>query len=133
MWNNILIVDDSAIARSFIRRILEISGFLNVKVVEAANGNQALEILKTLEIDLVLTDLNMPEMDGEELLKRVKRSPKLNHIPVIVITSLGSSARQQKLVSEHAMAVFTKPLSLPEISQFLKSHFDENAENKYGN
>ncbi len=119
MIKNVLIVDDSIIARSFIRRILEINGIDPSNTMEANNGVEALEILKRQKVDLIFTDLNMPEMDGEQLLKRIKSSPKLNHIPVVVITSSGNVAWEKKLLTQHARAVFTKPLSIPEVSKFL--------------
>lgn len=119
MIKNVLIVDDSIIARSFIRRILEINGIDPSNTMEANNGVEALEILKRQKVDLIFTDLNMPEMDGEQLLKRIKSSPKLNHIPVVVITSSGNVAWEKKFLAQHARAVFTKPLSIPEVSKFL--------------
>ncbi|MFZ0389699.1 MAG: response regulator [Calditrichia bacterium] len=128
---NILIVDDSAIARSIVRRILEINGMDKVEISEAGNGKEALDYLKRQSFDLVFTDLNMPEMDGENLLKRIKASPRLNHIPVVVISSLGNPAREKRLVSENALAVFTKPVSLPEISQFLQSYRTEKEDRQY--
>lgn len=131
MGRQILIVDDSQIARSIIRRILEINGFTDVPILEAKNGTDALNILKTQKCELVITDLNMPDMNGEELLKRIKSSPRLNDLPVVVITSLGNKAREQKLISEQAAAVFTKPLSIPEISQFIKNNLNEEQDENY--
>ncbi|MCD4693730.1 MAG: response regulator, partial [Calditrichales bacterium] len=83
MINRVLIVDDSKTARSIIRRSLEICGLQDAEIGEASNGREALQTLKTTEYDLVFTDLNMPEMDGEQLLKRMKSSPKLLDVPVI--------------------------------------------------
>ncbi len=115
----VLIVDDSVMARSIIRRSLEICGLEEVEFREVANGKEALELLRKETVDLVITDLNMPVMGGEELLKRIKSSPKLFGIPVAVVSSLGNSVKKNKLIREYAAAVFQKPISLPEIQAFI--------------
>ncbi len=119
MIGSVLIVDDSRTARKMIRRILEICGLEGIRVFEASNGIEALDLLKTQTVDLILTDLNMPEMDGEQLLKRVKSSPKLFDIPVIVITSLKNDAHENQLICEHAKAVLSKPVAIPEMHNAL--------------
>ena len=81
---NVLIVDDSAFARSLIIRSLSICGLVDTVFQEAANGEEALTVLKSNNIDLVFTDLNMPEMDGEELLMRIKSDPSYFDVPVVV-------------------------------------------------
>lgn len=116
---HILVVDDSSMARSIIKRSLEICGLDSYEIKEANNGVEALAILKTETIDLVFTDLNMPELDGEQLLKRIKSSPKLFDIPVIVITSLNNPANEKKLLQEHATAVLSKPITLPAMHKVL--------------
>ncbi len=118
--NRILIVDDSSMARTLIRRSLEVCGFDELNVLEASNGVNAMEVLRNNPIDMVFTDLNMPEMDGEGLLKRIKSSPRLNHIPVVVISSKKSSATERKLIAEHAVAVLGKPIVLPELNDVLE-------------
>ncbi len=120
MNHQVLVVDDSAMARTLIRRTLEVCGFENLQISEAANGLKALEQLKAKSFDLVLTDLNMPECDGEQLLKRIKASPRLNHIPVVVISSKTNSATQHKLINEYATAVLSKPISLPDLNSVLE-------------
>ncbi len=125
MIKRVLIVDDSSTARSIIRRTLEISGMDEIEIGEAANGIEAMEILKTNKYDLVFTDLNMPEMNGEQLLKRIKSSPKLNDIPVVVISSMTNESKENKLLSEHAAKIFPKPLSLPDIQEFLETYTED--------
>ena len=109
--DNILIADDSRTARLFIKKCLEIIGLEDVSLSEAANGAEALEMIKKDEFDLLITDLNMPEMDGKELLHRVKASPKTTHIPVVVITSVANPAKEKELISLGALAVLTKPVT----------------------
>jgi len=94
-------------------------GVEDMRIMEAKNGVEALSILKTDSIDLVFTDLNMPVLDGEQLLKRMKSSPKLFDIPVVVITSLNNPANEKRLISEHATAVLSKPLALPSMHKVL--------------
>ncbi|MCB0281025.1 MAG: response regulator [Calditrichae bacterium] len=119
--NQVLIVDDSSMARTLIKRSLEICGFENMEISEAPNGKEALDIMKNKPFDLVFTDLNMPVLDGEGLLKRIKSSPKLNHIPVVIISSKTNSATERKLIADHAQAVLSKPLSIPELNSVLEN------------
>lgn len=107
----IVIADDSATARMFIRRCLEIIGLGEATLVEAENGREALSLLKEEDTDLLLTDLNMPVMDGATLLKWVKSSPRLHDIPVLVITSAGNPAKEQELTALGAFGVLNKPVS----------------------
>ncbi len=109
--NRIVIADDSATARMFIRRCLEIIGLGEATLVEAENGREALSLLKEEDTDLLLTDLNMPVMDGATLLKWVKSSPRLHDIPVLVITSAGNPAKEQELTALGAFGVLNKPVS----------------------
>ena len=125
MIKRVLIVDDSSTARSIIRRTLEISGFEELEIGEASNGEEALQVLKENKYDLVFTDLNMPNMDGEQLLKRIKSSPKLNDIPVVVISSMTNESKENKLLSEHAAKIFPKPISLPDIQDFLENYSED--------
>ncbi len=75
----IAIVDDSATARLFIRRCLEIIGFFEADFIEAENGKDALTKIREEQPDLLITDLNMPLMDGETLLKWLKTSPRFGN------------------------------------------------------
>lgn len=120
----IIIADDSATARMFIRRCLEIIGLGDAEIVEVEDGKEALAAAKEITPDLLLTDLNMPEMDGETLLKRVKSSPKLCEVPVIVITSAGNPAREAQLLKLGARQVINKPVSPPVMLKALKDFLD---------
>lgn len=116
---NVLIVDDSAFARSLIIRSLSICGLVDTVFQEAANGEEALTVLKSNNIDLVFTDLNMPEMDGEELLMRIKSDPSYFDVPVVVITSIKNSAKEERLIANNATAVLEKPISLMKLHEVL--------------
>lgn len=108
---SVVIADDSATARMIIQRCCEIAGLENATYFQAANGKRAIEIIGDNIVDLVLTDMNMPEMDGRELLEHVQRDPMTNHIPVIVITSLQNEALAADLKTIGAAAVLPKPLT----------------------
>jgi two-component system chemotaxis response regulator CheY len=109
----ILVADDSSTARMFVIRCLQIVGCRDAEFVQATNGREAFETLKEQATDLIVTDLNMPEMDGATLLKKVKASPRFNEIPVIVITSAHNPAKSEELQKMGAMAVLEKPVSPP--------------------
>jgi two-component system, chemotaxis family, chemotaxis protein CheY len=120
----ILIADDSATARMFLQRCLEIAGCRDAEFIEAANGAEALELLGgDGTVDLVVTDLTMPEMDGMELLDRIQASPKLHGIPVIVVTSAKNPARREKLESMGVAAVLGKPISPATVADTLADIF----------
>ena len=107
----IMIVDDSSCARMFIEKCLEIIGLVDAELFEAGDGKEALDKIKEQPLDLLITDLSMPVMDGESLLKWVKGTPELQDIPVLVISSAGNPAREKKLLELGAFAVLGKPVS----------------------
>ncbi len=111
MRKRILIVDDSATARMIIRRCLEIAGFRDAEFMEAVHGRQALDILREERADLVFTDLNMPEMDGKAFIRRMKSSPRLNSIPVIVVSSMTNKKEEDDLRSRGVTVIIRKPFS----------------------
>jgi two-component system chemotaxis response regulator CheY len=109
----VLIADDSPVMRSFIRRVIEFSGFELSDCFEAANGEEALEILGSEWVDAILTDINMPVVDGEELLRRLRMDDALKSIPVIVISTDATRNRIDRLLALGARGYVTKPF-LPE-------------------
>jgi two-component system chemotaxis response regulator CheY len=115
----VLIVDDSAMARIIIRRCLEIAGGRDWEFVEAGDGEAALTILREGRVDMLVTDLNMPTLDGAALLRRVRASPKLANLAVVVVTSDNGTATSQRLAEYGASAVLLKPLSPPRVAEAL--------------
>ncbi len=116
----ILIADDSGTARMFIKQCLEISISDDVEFSEAVNGQEALKLLKEDRFDLLVTDLNMPVLDGRELIRRVSASPKLTGLPIMVITSSGNEARKQELLDLGAKVVLRKPVNPMKIAEGLE-------------
>jgi two-component system chemotaxis response regulator CheY len=108
---NLLIVDDSPAMRSFIRRVLDISGFAVGECAEASNGEEALELLRRQWIDVILTDINMPRMDGEELLRRLEQDDLLRSIPALVVSTDRTESRVHKMMEMGARGYVKKPFS----------------------
>ena len=117
----VAIVDDSTSARLFIRRCMEIVGFSEALFIEAGNGREALEIIRHAPVDLLITDLVMPVMDGQTLLKWMKSSPVLCDIPVLVISSAGNPAKEAELHELGAYGVLRKPVSPPALHSLLEA------------
>lgn len=116
----VLITDDSATARMIIQRCLEMIGCADCDYVHAADGFEALTILRSREIALLITDMNMPNLDGKGLLQAVKGSPKLNHIPVFVITSLANPALERELQMIGVDRIIYKPVSPPKLQECIE-------------
>ena len=108
MNSTVLIVDDSPTVRRFVHAALDLEGFA---VVEAANGMEALELLPSTAVDLVLTDLNMPDMDGLEFLKTLRESEMYRQIPVIVLSSMAEAEMRDRAQRLGASAYLAKPFS----------------------
>lgn len=121
----IVVADDSATARMFIKRCLEIIGLGDAEIIEAEHGKQALAAAKEKPTDLLLTDLNMPVMDGETLVKWVKASPKLANLPIVVISSAGNPAKEKQLMEMGVHRVLNKPVSPPVMMDALADFIDE--------
>jgi len=108
---NILIVDDSETVRAVVGKTLRLSGIPLGEMHEAGNGREALDILRARWIDLVLTDINMPEMDGLEMIRRMGEDGLLATIPVIVVSSHGSKPQIERLRSQGVMGYVQKPFT----------------------
>jgi two-component system chemotaxis response regulator CheY len=107
----LLIVDDSETMREFIGRVISLSGFDIGQCHHASNGREALEILRSSWIDIVLTDVNMPVMNGEEFLACVAADELLRTIPVLVVSTDGTSHRVDRMLSLGAKSYVTKPFT----------------------
>ncbi|MBU1107720.1 MAG: response regulator [Candidatus Riflebacteria bacterium] len=117
----ILIADDSKTARMIIQRCLEMVGVANCEYVHASDGIEALTIMRAGGVDLLITDLNMPNLDGKGLLLAVKSSPKLTNTPVIVISSLVNQALEIELNSLGVNSIINKPVSPVKLLECMES------------
>jgi two-component system chemotaxis response regulator CheY len=111
---NILLVDDSTTVREVIAKTLHLSELPINALHHASNGKEALDILKTEWIDLVFADLNMPVMNGVEMIERMAEDGLLERIPVIVVSSDGSATRMEQLKAKGISAYVRKPFT-PEL------------------
>jgi len=94
---NILVVDDSKVMRAIVIKTLRLSQSDLGEVHEAGNGQEALNILDGHWIDLALVDINMPVMDGGELINRMRQNPATADLPVIIVSTEGSDTRKEAL------------------------------------
>jgi len=108
---SVLIVDDSRMARMFIRRCLEIIGLNRENFIEAGDGREALSKLESSAVDLVIADLNMPLMDGKALLRWMRAHENFDTIPIVFITSINNKTTSEELMELGAHCVLNKPVS----------------------
>jgi two-component system chemotaxis response regulator CheY len=120
---NILIVDDSAAIRKILQRVLRQAEIPLGVMHEAGDGVQALEVLNSNSIDLVLTDLNMPNMDGLQLLGQIKANRQWQNIRVVMITTEGNQSRVMEAVELGAAGYVRKPFTADQIKEQLLSLF----------
>jgi two-component system chemotaxis response regulator CheY len=99
---NILVVDDSSVMRAIIIKTLHLSQLPLGEVHQASNGQEALTVLDGKWIDLALVDINMPVMDGEEMITRLRQSPATADLPIIIVSTEGSETRKEVLMQKGA-------------------------------
>ncbi len=116
---NILIVDDSAAIRKILERVLRQAEVPLDEVHEAGDGAEALETLKTQKVDLILSDINMPNMDGLELLGKLKNDQALKGIPIVMVSSEGSQNKVLEAVQLGAAGYVRKPFTPEQIKDKL--------------
>lgn len=108
-----LVVEDSPMMRQLL--VFALSRLKNLKVTEADDGVDGLRKLATGKFDLILTDINMPIMDGLKLVKRVRTDPTHKDTPIIIITTEGAQEDRQRALSLGANAYITKPIQAPQV------------------
>lgn len=105
----LLIVDDSPVTRKMVRRAIGLCGLEVGQVHEAGDGAEALAKLSARPVDLVLADINMPVMNGVELVERMSKDPALAGIPVVIVATPISEGKVEKLLDTGARAYLAKP------------------------
>ena len=116
---NILVVDDSSVMRSMISKTIQLSGVNLNEIHQAANGQEGLEGLDQHWIDLVIADINMPVMNGEEMIDRMQENPEYQNLPVVVVSTEGSEIRVERLQEKGARFIH-KPFSPEMIRDTIK-------------
>ena len=112
----ILIVDDSAMMRALIKRVIGLTELHVDEVVEAADGAEALRILESREVNLLLTDVNMPGMTGVELLREIARLDRWPDLVRVIISTDGSASRRDEAAELDVRCYLEKPFSPEAVS-----------------
>lgn len=120
---DMLIVDDSAAIRKILERVLRQSGVPVGQVYQAGDGVEAIENLKARKVGLIMADINMPNMDGLELLENIKKEPDWKDIPVVMVTTESSQAKVMQAVELGAAGYIRKPFTADQIKAKLEAFF----------
>jgi two-component system chemotaxis response regulator CheY len=113
----VLIVDDSAVMRKIVERALRQAGLEIGEVLEASNGAEALVEVEKGSLDIILSDINMPVMDGLEFLKNLSKVEAGKGVPVVMITTEGSEARVVEALSVGAKGYIRKPFTPEQVKE----------------
>ena len=135
MSRNVLIVDDSGTIRQMIRKTMDMAGLDVGEVYEASNGIEALAQLADHEVAVIIVDINMPTMNGIQLLTRMKDNARLKDIPIVIASTEGSRQRIEQLAEFGAYAYIRKPFHPEQLRDTLRPLVGvrENAYAKDGN
>jgi two-component system, chemotaxis family, chemotaxis protein CheY len=126
MQLNILVVDDSKVTRKMIGRTLAMAGIPVGTLMEAENGAEGLKKMNALLLmerapfDVVIADINMPEMNGVEMIEHMIKDPKLKGIPVIVVSTEGSQTRIEELRGLGVQAYIRKPFTPEDVRDMIR-------------
>lgn len=119
MGKSLMIVDDSATMRKIIMRTIRMSGLNFDKTEEAGNGTEAMEKLQSSPVDVMLCDINMPEMSGKELVEKVRQMSSCDNTKIIMVSTESSDQMIKDLMSIGANGYITKPFTPEKFSQEL--------------
>ena len=121
----ILLVDDDIFLVDIMAFTFKQSGF---EIIKAHNGKEALEVIDKESIDLILTDIMMPVMDGFELAKNIKEKPKIRHLPIIFLTAKSNIEDKNKGFSLGINDYVVKPFNLKDLVSRINKVLDENTQ-----
>lgn len=102
MTLNVLVVDDSLVMRKMVLRTLSIAGLPMDEVYEAESAEEGLELLEQSEVNIALLDINLPGMNGIELLELMRTKDKLKEVPVVMVSTEGSAPRLERVKKQNA-------------------------------
>lgn len=120
MPQDVLIVDDSTVIRQMVKRTMEMAGLDVGNIYEASNGIEALARLADHEVAVMLVDINMPTMNGIQLLSRMKQNDRLKGIPIVIVSTEGSTERIEQLEEIGAFGYIRKPFQPEQLRDVLK-------------
>ncbi|MBS1803016.1 MAG: response regulator [Acidobacteria bacterium] len=112
-----LIVDDSSVMRKIVERSLRQAGLDALVVIEAGSGVEGLEALKAKRVDLILSDINMPAMDGLEFVRQLRSQRLAEGVPVVMITTESSEEHVRQAIEAGAMGYIRKPFTADQVKQ----------------
>jgi two-component system chemotaxis response regulator CheY len=112
-----LIVDDSSVMRKIIERALRQAGLELLTIHEAGNGAEGLELLKSKRVDLILSDINMPSMDGLEFLRQIQVQNLARGVPVVMITTESSEEHVKQAIQAGARGYIRKPFTADQVKE----------------
>jgi two-component system chemotaxis response regulator CheY len=116
---DVLIVDDSAAIRKILQRVLRQTDIPIGEVLDAGDGVEALKILSTRHVNLILSDINMPNMDGLQLLAQLKANDKWKSVPIVMVTTEGGQGKVIEAVQLGAAGYVRKPFTAEQIKEKL--------------
>ncbi len=112
-----LIVDDSSVMRKIVERTLRQAGLETLVVHEAGSGIEGLEVLKDKQVDLILSDINMPAMDGLEFLRQIRAQNLAPGVPVVMITTESSEEHVKQAIQAGAQGYIRKPFTAEQVKE----------------
>lgn len=115
MTIRILIVDDSLPMRAVIQKTIKASGYASAEFFQAGNGREALDVMKEEWVDIVITDYNMPDMNGLELIAAMKADAEMQSVPALMVTTEGSQEKIDQFIAKGAAGYIKKPFTPEEI------------------
>lgn len=110
-----LIVDDSSVMRKIVERALRQAGLPIANVFEASSGVEALEVVRQKQVDLILSDINMPQMDGLEFLRQLRDQNLAPDVPVVMITTESSEEHVREAIMAGAQGYIRKPFTAEQV------------------
>ena len=119
-----LIVDDSSVMRKIVERSLRQAGLEPLEVQEAASGTEGLEVLRAGKVDLILSDINMPSMDGLEFLRQIQAQKLAPGVPVVMITTESSEEHVKQAIQAGARGYLRKPFTAEQVKDRVLSLLD---------
>lgn len=124
MKKKILIVEDNELNLKLFRDLLEAHGY---ETFETKDGNEALSIARNMKPDLILMDIQLPEISGLDITKRLKADSDVNRIPVIAVTAFAMKDDEEMILSAGCEAYMSKPISIPTFIATVKKFLEEEA------
>lgn len=115
----VLIVDDSSTSRMITRRCLEMASGDPMTFLEAPDGAEALSVLENESVDLIITDINMPKMDGMTFVWKVKLNERLENTPILVLSSMKNERMETALLGLGVTSFIQKPISPAKVAEYV--------------